>query len=287
MISVKFTEESSTCTGKHLIDAYYHFNASSLCDQSPGTLSVKVWVSTSYSTIQQAYNAGATIYSEEDCESCASDGWYSNNPISLNPSVYQWQRSTCNWVGIQSCGAVQESLEYNSNSSRLCDDLGLSVSPWMDDTFANATGLWNDSALTTTWTGPSDTWYKKPGEATIRFWVSSGGNGGTFTQTQLCGPVAATRYQHGVSFSSISAEAACNGSSTTVWADAQNWDDATEIWTSETGSTRPPNGYYVTQLVDLGGTATVYSSTSGQLTNSGVVCDTGGGDPEGPGGFAP
>lgn len=285
MISVKFTEESNTCTGKHLIDVYYNSNASSLCDQSPGTLSVKVWVSILYSTIQQAYNAGATIYSEDDCESCANTGWYSNNPISLNSSVYQWNVLACNWVGVQSCGAVQETLKYNSDSSRLCSDVGFNASPWMDDTFANATGLWNDSALTTTWTGSSGVWYKKPGEATIRYWNNTPGNGGTFTETQLCGPAAATRYQHGVYFSAASAEAACNGSPTAVWADAQNWDDATEIWTSETGSTRPPNGYYVTQLAEIGGSSTAYSSIGGQLTNSGVTCSEGGGDPEGPGGF--
>ena len=309
MLTVKYEGSGlsvNLCSGLHLINAYYISPFGSISDLCDGNaLSTQVWVSTNYSTISDAYAYGAIIAPSEDCTSCAVTGWYIDNPIGSNAEAYFWwgpgpSEDSCSWGNKESCGSsgTQHSLLQNNSSSKLCNDLGTGVTPYLDDTFSAATGMWDDAALSQTWSGNSTWWYKKPGEPLIRRWQDDGTSGGTFYQENFCeldeNPGETTRYQHGVYYHSNNPNSACDGSSMTVWSDNQVYSQSTEHWTSETGSSRPSAGYYVTQLAPMNGTTDVMQATSGgQLSDSGVNCNNDNGfgpgdEPTGPGdGFAP
>ena len=301
MITVKATGNGDfsggPCAGKHQIEAKFGSTADIVCDGGMGLTIVNVWVSTSYSTIEQAYAAGATIYDENDCSQCAPEGYYMSNGLIFDPHAHHWKG--CTWQSKINCSAENVGLKRNNDSTRLCDDIGISVVAYVNNgSFAASDGLWSDATLTTTYNGVSNTWYKEPGQPEVRKWIT-GTNGGFFEQTTLCpgGPGGgSTRYEHGVSYNLYTPTGACDGTMTTVWADAQNYSNATEHWESETGSSRPPAGYYVSSLVELGGSNDIrQANSSGQLSDSGYACESSEGPGEGPGeepggpgeGFAP
>lgn len=282
MITVKFSGTGDNCSGLHLIDCTYGFSKSSLCSE-PGGIITSVYVSTAVSSISQAYLGGYPIYDSGDCTTCAPNGWYGNLPF--GNVGYEWNRNTCTWVSQEDCSSRNIMVRESGSSSKSCDGLGILHNVWIDgDNLLEATGMWSNSTLTTTASVPSGRWYQDQQvdqDGYSRYWTNLG-NGGQFGNTVLCseGPQPTTRYQMNFYYNQFNAANACTGTSVTYWADNQDFSQATTLWTTETGSTFAPNGYYRISITMIGGSSEVRQCVNGSLSDTGVLCDDGDG-PEG------
>lgn len=279
MITVKFSG-SSNCAGLHLINCTMGFSKASLCD---GGITTSVYVSTAVSSISQAYLGGYPIYDSGDCTTCAPNGWYGNSPVSV---AYNWDRNECTWVTQEDCSSRNIMVRESGSSSKSCDGLGILHSVWIDgDNLMEASGMWSNSTLTTTASVPSGRWYQDQQvgqDGYTRYWTNLG-NGGQFGNTVLCtegGPGPTTRYQTPLYFNQWNSANACTGTGVTYWADNQDFSQATTLWTTETGSTFAPNGYYAPSLTLIGGSSEVRQCSNGSLSDTGVLCGNG---EEGPG----
>jgi len=279
MITVKFSGTGSDCPGLHLIDCTMGFNKASLCD---GGITTSVYVSTAVSSISQAYSGGYPIYDSGDCTTCAPDGWYGNSPFSN--VAYDWDRNECAWVTQEDCSSRNIMVRESGSSSKSCDGLGILHNVWIDgDNLLEATGMWSNSILTTTASVPSGRWYQDQQvgqDSYTRYWTNLG-NGGQFGNTVLCngdGPSPTTRYQMNLYYNQFNSANACTGTAVTYWSDNQNFSQATTLWTTETGSTFAPDGYYTLSITMIGGSNEVRQSINGSLSDTGVLC----GGEEGP-----
>lgn len=283
MITVKYSGVGSGCAGLHQIDCAYELAKSSICDTP---IITSVWVSTAVSSISQAYLGGYPIYDGDDCTTCAQTGWYGNLPT--GGVAYQWNRAECTWVTQEDCSSKNIMVRESGSSSKSCDGIGLLHNVWIDgDNLLEATGMWSNSTLTLTANVPSGRWYQDQSigqDGYTRYWTNLG-NGGNFGNTELCGgdPGPTTRYQVSLYFNQFFAESACDGTGVTYWADNQNFSLATTLWTTETGSTFAPDGYYTTALAQIGGSSEVRQCNNGSLSDTGVLCTDGEGPSDGPG----
>ena len=261
MISVKFTKNQGLvgpCAGLHKITAVYATTSERWCE-GLRTIIVDVYVDSSYSTIEAAVAAGATIYDETDCTTCATFGWY-GDPTGDTCWYFGSFEGDCIWgtIGTVCDGANSITVRSSSSSNNLCNGVGvLYNNVYIDDTWANATGMWADAAMTQTATDGfgqtlNQNWYAEEGLGPIipRYWSPfSLDAGGYFSESVICdsggGPVA-TRYRVFLKYDCCSVTGICdNSSSVTAWADNQDFEQATTIYTTETGTTKANDGYYV------------------------------------------
>jgi hypothetical protein len=302
MISVKFTKNQGLvgpCAGLHKITAIYATTSERWCEGLRSII-VDVYVDSSYSTIEAAVAAGATIYDETDCTTCATFGWY-GDPGGNKCWYFGNFEGDCVWGLIpENCDDGNSiTVRGSSSSTNLCNGVGvLYNNVYIDDTWENATGMWADAAMTQTATdGNGQTlnqnYYAEEGLGPIipRYWSPFSMNaGGYFSGTVVCdnggdnggGPVA-TRYRVFLKYDCCSVNSICeNGSSVTAWADNQDFEQATTLYTTETGTTKANDGYYVidsTRAVVQPGDTNSYKVRRlrfGSLIDTTTNCNTGG-----------
>lgn len=287
MLTVKFQDTNLGCVSidgypLHLIDVVHSLNASAACGNNQQMQIVtQVWVDNRAATIAAANSAGYTIYNENDCTQCATAGYYGdhdpNNP-GVNPVIiYLWNfKGNCRWEGIIQCGPTEIEIVFGTKKTDVCNDIGVSTFLWIDDlTFTNATGVFENSGL-----GQIDItveqnicnpelgcsvmhWFKEKG-------VSNGpikrldGNQNLFIETSTCtsDPGIAARYEHRVFYNSSQSQICREESTINVWTDAEQWGNSTTMWTTETGQSRPSNGYYKPDIVILSDEGAPYYSFS-------------------------
>jgi hypothetical protein len=257
MISVKFTKNQGLvgpCAGLHKITAVYALTSSRWCGDR--AMIVDVYVDSSHSTIASAAAANSTIYSELDCTTCADFGYY-GDPGTDECYSFQSFEGDCIWGGLPiECNSDGTSITVRGSSTRdnLCNGVGILYNVYIDDTeWGNATGMWQDSALTTTASTPAQYYAKEaPLEPIItRNWGPfSLGSGGVFgSYPTICDnndPNPTTRYRVFLKYDCCSVTSICNsGSPVSVWADNQDFEQATTLYTTETGSIKANDGYYV------------------------------------------
>jgi hypothetical protein len=302
MISVKFTKDAGgligPCAGLHKITAVYAATAGRWCD-GVRTLIVDVYVDSSYSTIEAAASAGSAIYSESDCTLCANFGWY-GDPGGNKCWSFQSFEGDCIWGVIpENCdtvGAISITVRGSTSVENACAGVGtLYYNVYVDDNFPNATGMWADAALTTTATDsfgntlPARYYKEEGGLNVVRYWSPSQSletrDGGYFSgnDTLCTSDPSPTRYRLFLRYDQFNFDT-CNGTSVTVWADNQNFELATTLYTTETGTTKRQDGYYVidsSRAVISPGDTNVFEVRrllSGTLVDTSSTCETGPGD---------
>lgn len=251
MISVKFTEDSQLtgpCDGLHKIQAVYALTSSRWCDAGPRTILVDVYVDSQYATISQAHAAGSRIYDEIDCTSCATAGWYGDVGGNICYEYISFEEG-CFWDKSFTCGSNLISVRGANSKSKLCDNVGILYNVYTDDSdFGNATGMWENDALTITANVPNQ-YYKDAGSfvALTRYWTDTTPQiGGVFGSTEMCSnDPQPSRYEVQLRYNSSSTFGICNASSVTGYLDHPDFALATTIYLSSTGSTKRNDGYYV------------------------------------------
>ena len=287
MLSVQFTSNNkiiNPCAGLHLINVQMGLDMPGACGD-PGAINVltQVYVSTTVSNIQQAYQANLPIYSSEDCTSCASSGWYA---IPLGPDksleasdAFQWENGKCVWASSSPCdGGTLVTVVFSTIKNLVCDDQGMSTEVYLDSTtFDSASGMYDTAYLEVIDEGvgsiaPSEQyWFKELGSSSS-FIRRFNPNNNTFIENNACSVSEPTRYQLGVLASTSEMRVCERGSNQTIWADASNFNNATTMWTSETGTGRPADGYY-TAAVSGPFPNKIFEFSNNLLTDTDVECE--------------
>jgi hypothetical protein len=147
--------------------------------------------------------------------------------------------------------------------------------------------MWQNSALTTTANAPAQYYAKESALEPIitRDWspfsLESGGGFGSYPTACGVDPEPTTRYRVFLKYSSSVLNICESGSSTTLWADNQDFEQATTLYTAETGTTIAGEGYYVidsTRAIVQPGDTNSYKVRRlrfGSLTNTTTNCNTG------------
>lgn len=252
------------CAGKVLISVRASFDpVTQFCSDVRMPI-VEVYVDANTPSVAESYLAGNTLYSIDDCTQCSdTSGVFYQDIGTFDPDTYYYFKG-CQ-LFIRNCNDRQAAtVVTNVNRDFLCDEIGTTHTVWLDNNYTESlpfagTGntIYTTDGLYAATTGnatanlPSG-YYATYGEVIYtRFWTDAfGSEGGDFGTPQLCseGQEPATRYEQPVLASTSLARICVRGLNQTVWADASNFNNATTMWTSETGTGRPDDGYYTAAL---------------------------------------
>ena len=269
---------------------------------------VFVYVNANTPSVAQSYVAGNTLYSISDCTQCAEDGGiYYQDTGTPDPDTYYYFKG-CE-LFIRTCEDRQAVVvRTNVNRDFLCDGIGTTHTVYLDNDYTESlpfAGTGNNIYTTnglyaaptgtasadvqsgyfsipyTAIYGPENEDY--PGQYDgpmygnplyTRFWTDAFGNeGGDFGTPQQCteAPEPIVRYEHPVLASTNLLRICERGLNQTVWADASNFNNATTIWTSETGNGRPADGYYTAALAGSFPNK-IFEFSNNLLTDTDVEC---------------
>tara|TARA_B110000259_G_scaffold88095_1_gene102438 strand:+ start:829 stop:1713 length:885 start_codon:yes stop_codon:yes gene_type:complete len=251
------------CAGKVLIMAIASIDPSlDICgDENNPT--VYIYVDAATPTIAASYAAGNTLYSIDDCTQCSDiSGMFYQDIGTFDPDTYYYFKG-CE-LFIRNCNDRQAAtVVTNVNRDFLCDEIGTTHTVYLDSNYTESLpfagtgntiyttdGLYDAATGNVTANLPSG-YYATYGEVIYtRFWTDAfGSEGGDFGTPQLCSePEPATRYEQPVLAGTDLLRICARGLNQTVWADASNFNNATTMWTSETGTGRPADGYYTAAL---------------------------------------
>ena len=248
----------------------------------------EVYVDANSPSVEQSYLAGNPLYSATDCTQCAPDeGMYYQDTMPSDPDTYYYFKG-CE-LNIRNCndrGYV--TVVTNVNRDFLCDEIGTTHTVYLDNNYTESlpfagTGntIYTTDGLYAAATGDATAdlpsgYYATYGEVIYtRFWTDAfGSEGGDFGTPQLCseGQEPPTRYQQPVLAGTSLVRICARGLNQTVWADAGNFENATTMWTSETGNGRPADGYYTAALSGPFPNK-VFEFSNNLLTDTGVECE--------------
>lgn len=272
---------------------------------------VFVYVNANTPSVAQSYLAGNPIYSISDCTQCADDaGIYYQDTGTSDPNTYYYFKG-CE-LFIRTCEDRQAvTVRTNVNRDFLCDGIGTTHTVYLDNDYTESlpfAGTGNNiyttdglyAAATGTATADVPSGYYSIPYTTIydpenedypgqydgplygnplytRFWTDAFGNeGGDFGTPQQCtedpGPIV--RYEHPVLYATTELRVCVRGINQTIWADASNFKNATTMWTSETGTGRPVDGFYTFALARVGGNK-IFEFDNNVLTETGGICEGG------------
>jgi hypothetical protein len=167
---------------------------------------------------------------------------------------------------------------YATKKANVCNDTGQTAFVYIDSyNFSDATGVFeNPSAQDmnylvqaqicddeTDMSCSSFYWFKHKDNSQSPIKRLNGPTN-EFVETDTCSidPIETNRYQHSVYYSVEERDICLNQSTATVWTDDQSFANSTTMWTTETGSQRPSNGYYRWALSEFGGSSPYYLFTS-------------------------
>ena len=270
------------CPGKVLISVRAALSGADFCGTEKTPI-VEVYVDANTPSVAESYLAGNTLYSIDDCTQCSeTSGVFYQDIMTSDPDTYYYFKG-CE-LFIRNCndrGYV--TVVTNVNRDFLCDEIGTTHTVYLDNNYTESlpfagTGntIYTTDGLYAAATGnatanlPSG-YYATYGEVIYtRFWTDAfGGEGGDFGTPQMC---SATRYEQPVLASTNLLRICARGLNQTVWADASNFNNATTIWTSETGTGRPAAGYYTAALSGPFPNK-IFEFSNNLLTDTGVECE--------------